>query len=65
VLIYQQTGQVYIQKSQQGGGGSLIRGLTNRLLITVDGVYEYGHFSWWELAKCTSIDPLWDVLRLF
>ncbi len=33
------TGDVFIQKSQQGGGSPMIRGFaTNRLLITVDGV---------------------------
>ncbi len=33
------TGEVFIQKSQQGGGSPMIRGFaTNRLLITVDGV---------------------------
>lgn len=33
------SGEVYIQKSQQGGGSPMIRGFsTNRLLITVDGV---------------------------
>lgn len=33
------TGEVFIQKSQQGGGSPMIRGFaTNRLLYTVDGV---------------------------
>ncbi|MBK7106786.1 MAG: TonB-dependent receptor [Ignavibacteriae bacterium] len=33
------TGQVFIQKSQQGGGSPMIRGFaTNRLLISVDGI---------------------------
>ncbi|KAB2867562.1 MAG: TonB-dependent receptor plug domain-containing protein, partial [Bacteroidales bacterium] len=33
------TGDVFIQKSQQGGGSPMIRGFaTNRLLIVVDGV---------------------------
>jgi hemoglobin/transferrin/lactoferrin receptor protein len=33
------SGQVYVQKSQQGGGSPMIRGFaTNRLLYTVDGV---------------------------
>jgi hemoglobin/transferrin/lactoferrin receptor protein len=33
------TGEVFIQKSQQGGGSPMIRGFaTNRLLISVDGV---------------------------
>lgn len=34
-----QSGEVFIQKSQQGGGSPMIRGFsTNRLLYTVDGV---------------------------
>src|SRR5690606_3315183 len=33
------SGQVYIQKSQQGGGSPMIRGFsTNRLLYSIDGV---------------------------
>jgi hemoglobin/transferrin/lactoferrin receptor protein len=33
------SGEVFIQKSQQGGGSPIIRGFsTNRILITVDGV---------------------------
>ncbi|MBK8946574.1 MAG: TonB-dependent receptor [Ignavibacteriae bacterium] len=33
------TGQVFIQKSQQGGGSPMIRGFaTNRLLISIDGI---------------------------
>lgn len=33
------SGQVYVQKSQQGGGSPMIRGFsTNRLLYTIDGV---------------------------
>jgi hemoglobin/transferrin/lactoferrin receptor protein len=33
------TGEVFIQKSQQGGGSPMIRGFaTNRVLITVDGI---------------------------
>ena len=34
-----QTGEIYVQKSQQGGGSPMIRGFAaNRILLTVDGV---------------------------
>lgn len=34
-----QTGEVYVQKSQQGGGSPMIRGFAaNRILLTVDGI---------------------------
>ena len=34
-----QTGQVFIQKSQLGGGSAMIRGFAaNKLLIVIDGV---------------------------
>ena len=37
--LLENTGLVYVQKSQLGGGSPMIRGFaTNRLLITVDGV---------------------------
>ena len=37
--LLERSGNVYIQKSQLGGGSPMIRGLsTNRLVITVDGV---------------------------
>lgn len=54
------TGQVYIQKSQLGGGSPMIRGFsTNRILIVVDGVrmnnaiYRSGN-----LQNVISVDPL-------
>ncbi|BAO54575.1 TonB-dependent receptor [Nonlabens marinus S1-08] len=58
--LLQQTGQVYIQKSQQGGGSPLIRGFsTNRLLITVDGVrMNTAIFRGGNLQNVISIDPL-------
>jgi hemoglobin/transferrin/lactoferrin receptor protein len=58
--LLQQTGQVYIQKSQQGGGSPLIRGFsTNRLLITVDGVrMNNAIFRGGNLQNVISIDPL-------
>ena len=37
--MLQQTGKVYVQKSQLGGGSPMIRGFAaNRLLLSVDGV---------------------------
>ncbi|PVY42958.1 TonB-dependent receptor plug domain-containing protein [Pontibacter virosus] len=54
-----QTGEVYIQKSQGGGGSPMIRGFaTNRVLIAVDGVrmntaiYRSGN-----LQNVISLDP--------
>jgi len=54
------TGEVFIQKSQQGGGSPMIRGFaTNRVLIVVDGVrmnnaiYRSGN-----LQNVISLDPL-------
>lgn len=58
--LLQQTGQVYVQKSQQGGGSPMIRGFsTNRLLITVDGVrMNNAIFRGGNLQNVISIDPL-------
>lgn len=58
--LLQQSGQVYVQKSQQGGGSPLIRGFsTNRLLITVDGVrMNNAIFRGGNLQNVLSIDPL-------
>jgi len=37
--LLETTGQIYVQKSQLGGGSPMIRGFsTNRLLISIDGV---------------------------
>ena len=54
------TGQVFVQKSQLGGGSPMIRGFaTNRLIIVVDGVrmnnaiYRSGN-----LQNVISLDPL-------
>jgi len=54
-----QTGSVYIQKSQMGGGSPIIRGFeANKVLIAVDGVklnnaiYRGGH-----LQNVITIDP--------
>ena len=54
-----QTGSVFIQKSQLGGGSPMIRGFaTNRVLLVIDGVrmnnaiYRAGH-----LQDCITVDP--------
>jgi len=53
------TGQVYIQKSQSGGGSPMIRGFsTNRLLISVDGVrMNNAIFRGGNLHNVIAIDP--------
>jgi len=53
------TGQVFVQKSQQGGGSPMIRGFsTNRLLITVDGVrMNNAIFRGGNIQNVISIDP--------
>lgn len=53
------TGRVYIQKSQLGGGSPMIRGFsTNRLLITVDGVrMNNAIFRGGNLQNVIAIDP--------
>lgn len=58
--LLQQTGQVFVQKSQQGGGSPMIRGFsTNRLLITVDGVrMNTAIFRGGNLQNIINIDPL-------
>ncbi|WP_298900829.1 TonB-dependent receptor [uncultured Psychroserpens sp.] len=57
--LLESTGNVYIQKSQLGGGSPLIRGFsTNRLLITVDGVrMNNATFRGGNLQNVISIDP--------
>ena len=57
--LLQSTGQVYIQKSQLGGGSPMIRGFsTNRLLITVDGVrMNNAIFRGGNIQNVISIDP--------
>lgn len=58
--LLEATGQVYMQKSQLGGGSPMIRGFsTNRLLITVDGVrMNNAIFRGGNLQNVISIDPL-------
>ncbi|WP_353777475.1 TonB-dependent receptor [Winogradskyella sp. 3972H.M.0a.05] len=53
------TGNVFVQKSQLGGGSPIIRGFsTNRLLITVDGVrMNNAIFRGGNLQNVISIDP--------
>ena len=53
------SGQVFIQKSQQGGGSPMIRGFaTNRLLLTVDGVrMNTAIFRGGNLQNVISLDP--------
>tara|TARA_R110000868_G_scaffold259361_9_gene517436 strand:+ start:35402 stop:37867 length:2466 start_codon:yes stop_codon:yes gene_type:complete len=53
------SGNVYIQKSQQGGGSPMIRGFaTNRLLYTVDGIrMNTAIFRGGNLQNVINIDP--------
>lgn len=53
------SGDVFIQKSQQGGGSPMIRGFsTNRLLYTVDGVrMNTAIFRGGNLQNVISLDP--------
>ncbi|MEM8894676.1 MAG: TonB-dependent receptor plug domain-containing protein, partial [Bacteroidota bacterium] len=53
------SGEVYIQKSQLGGGSPMIRGFsTNRLLIAVDGVrMNNAIFRTGNMQNVISIDP--------
>ena len=57
--LLESTGNVYVQKSQLGGGSPMIRGFsTNRLLITVDGVrMNNAIFRGGNLQNVISIDP--------
>jgi len=58
--LLESTGQVYVQKSQMGGGSPMIRGFaTNRLLLTVDGVrMNSAIFRSGNLQNVISVDPL-------
>ena len=57
--LLQNSGQVYVQKSQLGGGSPMIRGFsTNRLLITVDGIrFNTAIFRSGNVQNVISIDP--------
>lgn len=57
--LFQKTGVITVQKSQQGGGSPILRGLeANRILLVVDGIrlnniiYRGGH-----LQNVITIDP--------
>ncbi|MFP8488145.1 TonB-dependent receptor domain-containing protein [Gracilimonas sp. Q87] len=53
------SGEVFIQKSQQGGGSPMIRGFaTNRLLYTIDGVrMNTAIFRGGNVQNVISLDP--------
>ena len=57
--LLQNSGQVFVQKSQLGGGSPMIRGFaTNRLLLSVDGVrMNNAIFRGGNLQNVISIDP--------
>ncbi len=57
--LLQSSGQVFVQKSQLGGGSPIIRGFsTNRLLLTVDGVrMNNAIFRGGNVQNVISIDP--------
>ena len=57
--LLKSSGQVYVQKSQLGGGSPLIRGFsTNRLLIAVDGTrFNTAIFREGNVQNVISIDP--------
>lgn len=54
------SGEVFIQKSQLGGGSPMIRGFaTNRVLMTIDGVrMNTAIFRGGNLQNVISLDPL-------
>jgi len=57
--LLQNTGKVFVQKSQLGGGSPMIRGFaTNRLLLSVDGVrMNNAIFRGGNLQNVIAIDP--------
>ena len=57
--LLQNTGQIFVQKSQLGGGSPMIRGFsTNRLLISVDDVrMNTAIFRGGNIQNVISIDP--------
>ncbi len=58
--VLENTGAVFVQKSQLGGGSPMIRGFsTNRLLITVDGVrMNNAIFRGGNVHNVIAVDPL-------
>ena len=72
--LLQNSGKIFVQKSQLGGGSPMIRGFaTNRILLSVDGVrMNNAIFRGGNLQNVISIDPfyhqknrgdLWSRLR--
>lgn len=57
--LLQSSGQVFVQKSQLGGGSPMIRGFaTNRLLLAVDGIrMNNAIFRGGNIQNIISIDP--------
>ena len=57
--LLQNSGKVFVQKSQLGGGSPMIRGFaTNRLLLSVDGVrMNNAIFRGGNIQNVISIDP--------
>ena len=57
--LLQNSGKVFVQKSQLGGGSPMIRGFaTNRLLLTVDGVrMNNAIFRGGNVQNVIAIDP--------
>ena len=57
--VLQNSGKVFVQKSQLGGGSPMIRGFsTNRLLLSVDGVrMNNAIFRGGNIQNIISIDP--------
>ncbi len=57
--LLQNSGQVFVQKSQMGGGSPMIRGFaTNRLLLSVDGVrMNNAIFRGGNVQNVISVDP--------
>lgn len=57
--LLQTSGQVFVQKSQLGGGSPSIRGYsTNRLLITLDGIrFNTAIFRGGNVQNIISVDP--------
>ncbi|WP_245812801.1 TonB-dependent receptor [Flagellimonas flava] len=57
--VLQNSGKVFVQKSQLGGGSPMIRGFaTNRLLLSVDGVrMNNAIFRGGNIQNVISVDP--------
>ncbi len=57
--LLESSGQVYVQKSQLGGGSPMIRGFsTNRVLIAVDGIrFNNAIFRAGNVQNVISLDP--------